>query len=297
MNNTTYYFPERQYRSSQGRWLSPDPAGLSAVNASNPQSWNRYAYVLNNPLRYSDPLGLYCYYGDTNGEAEQRNGNPDDYDFNSSTGECADTGGVWRQDYTTVTVNGDNPGDVGTTFENGQQIFPLICPSSTGGNNARVGNRYWTSWGDPNNPAWQRMKMLGTGIGNLAVGSGKLGGAAALEVGSGGVATALAIYGGWSASGNFAAGSLQVLGAFMPDPQPFNQGAQVAASATTITGLTTLVATGGNLDAASQAARWEGIFMSGFKIGATGNPPSLAQGYSGVLTTVNSVGGGGAGCN
>jgi len=22
--NTTYYFPERQYRSSQGRWLSPD---------------------------------------------------------------------------------------------------------------------------------------------------------------------------------------------------------------------------------------------------------------------------------
>src|SRR5207302_7479368 len=23
-NNTTYYFPERQYRSSQGRWLSPD---------------------------------------------------------------------------------------------------------------------------------------------------------------------------------------------------------------------------------------------------------------------------------
>jgi hypothetical protein len=26
----------------------------------NPQSWNRYAYVLNNPLRLVDPLGLAC---------------------------------------------------------------------------------------------------------------------------------------------------------------------------------------------------------------------------------------------
>ena len=40
-SNTTFYFPERQYRSSQGRWLSPDAAGLAAVDPSNPQSWNR----------------------------------------------------------------------------------------------------------------------------------------------------------------------------------------------------------------------------------------------------------------
>jgi RHS repeat-associated protein len=55
--NTTYYFLERQYRSSQGRWLSPDPAGLGAVDFSNPQSLNRYAYVLNNPLSSVDPTG------------------------------------------------------------------------------------------------------------------------------------------------------------------------------------------------------------------------------------------------
>jgi RHS repeat-associated protein len=60
MSNTTYWFPERQYRSSQGRWLSPDPVGLGAVNASNPQSWNRYAYVVNNPLSVIDPRGLSC---------------------------------------------------------------------------------------------------------------------------------------------------------------------------------------------------------------------------------------------
>jgi RHS repeat-associated protein len=58
MPDTTYWFPERQYRTAQGRWLSPDPAGLSAVDPANPQTWNRYAYVANNPLGSTDPLGL-----------------------------------------------------------------------------------------------------------------------------------------------------------------------------------------------------------------------------------------------
>ena len=48
----------RQYSSSLGRWMHPDPAGLAAVDITNPQSWNRYAYVINSPLTYIDPLGL-----------------------------------------------------------------------------------------------------------------------------------------------------------------------------------------------------------------------------------------------
>jgi len=48
----------RQYSSSLGRWMHPDPAGLAAVDPSNPQSWNRYAYVLNNPMNSVDPSGL-----------------------------------------------------------------------------------------------------------------------------------------------------------------------------------------------------------------------------------------------
>jgi len=53
-----YDFLFREYRPAQGRWTSPDPAGLAAVDPSNPQSWNRYAYVLNGPLNVVDPLGL-----------------------------------------------------------------------------------------------------------------------------------------------------------------------------------------------------------------------------------------------
>jgi RHS repeat-associated protein len=52
-----YDFPAREY-GIQGRWPSPDPAGLAAVGPTNPQSWNRYAYVLNSPLIYADPTGM-----------------------------------------------------------------------------------------------------------------------------------------------------------------------------------------------------------------------------------------------
>jgi RHS repeat-associated protein len=56
--STLYDFPARRQSPSQGRWVSPDPAGRGAVNLANPQSWNRYAYVLNNPLALTDPAGL-----------------------------------------------------------------------------------------------------------------------------------------------------------------------------------------------------------------------------------------------
>jgi RHS repeat-associated protein len=49
----------RQYSSQFGRWTSPDPAGLAAVDPGNPQSWNRYVYALNNSMNMVDPSGLY----------------------------------------------------------------------------------------------------------------------------------------------------------------------------------------------------------------------------------------------
>jgi RHS repeat-associated protein len=52
------YFGARYYASTQGRFSSPDRL-LSSGKEEEPQSWNRYSYVLNNPLALIDPSGLY----------------------------------------------------------------------------------------------------------------------------------------------------------------------------------------------------------------------------------------------
>ena len=47
-----------RYNSSQyGRFISPDPKMPSIRHLVNPQKWNKYAYVLNNPLSLFDPDG------------------------------------------------------------------------------------------------------------------------------------------------------------------------------------------------------------------------------------------------
>lgn len=51
----------RQHSSSAGRWMSPDPY-LGRMDLANPQTFNRYSYVNNNPLRYIDPSGLCGYW-------------------------------------------------------------------------------------------------------------------------------------------------------------------------------------------------------------------------------------------
>jgi RHS repeat-associated protein len=56
--NNGDHFGAREYQKTHGSWLSPDPAGLAAVNPWDPQTWNRYAYVGNNPVTYNDPSGL-----------------------------------------------------------------------------------------------------------------------------------------------------------------------------------------------------------------------------------------------
>ena len=50
------YFGARYYGSNMGRFTSPDPKPSSA-RIWDPQSWNRYTYVRNNPLMLVDPDG------------------------------------------------------------------------------------------------------------------------------------------------------------------------------------------------------------------------------------------------
>ncbi len=48
------YFGKRYYLPSIGRWISQDPLGT-------PESFNRYAYALNQPLSRIDPQGLFSF--------------------------------------------------------------------------------------------------------------------------------------------------------------------------------------------------------------------------------------------
>jgi len=51
------YAMNRYYSNTWGRFTTPDPYSGSA-HRDTPQSWNRYAYLLGDPLGATDPLGL-----------------------------------------------------------------------------------------------------------------------------------------------------------------------------------------------------------------------------------------------
>jgi len=53
------YFGFRYFSSAQGRWTSPDQP-FADQQSEDPQSWNMYAYVRNNPLKNTDPDGRDC---------------------------------------------------------------------------------------------------------------------------------------------------------------------------------------------------------------------------------------------
>ncbi len=58
VENSDYldYMHARYYDPNRGRFLSVDPTWSSA-DLGRPQSWNRYSYVLNNPVKTTDPDG------------------------------------------------------------------------------------------------------------------------------------------------------------------------------------------------------------------------------------------------
>ena len=115
------YFGARYFASSMGRMLSPDPVGGSLAN---PQTLNKYAYVLNNPLRYTDPTGLYACADDAAGAKEHCTSDADkrfeasrQHDLQSKNGAVRAAAGAYgdpgnevvdaRGDKVTVAFSGD----------------------------------------------------------------------------------------------------------------------------------------------------------------------------------------------
>jgi RHS repeat-associated protein len=56
------YAQNRYYASTLGRFISPDPykSGVGSGDPAHPQTWNRYAYVVGDPINGYDPTGKDC---------------------------------------------------------------------------------------------------------------------------------------------------------------------------------------------------------------------------------------------
>ncbi len=53
------YAVNRTYDSKQGRFTTVDPIGISAASLASPQTLNLYTYCGNDPINYTDPMGLF----------------------------------------------------------------------------------------------------------------------------------------------------------------------------------------------------------------------------------------------
>jgi RHS repeat-associated protein len=62
-------FGARYNASIFGRFMTPDPIHILAQKIADPQQWNMYAYVRNNPLRFVDPKGKWV---ELNGNDKER---------------------------------------------------------------------------------------------------------------------------------------------------------------------------------------------------------------------------------
>jgi RHS repeat-associated protein len=148
----------RNYASAQGRWLAPDPY-MGSYDLTNPQSMNRYAYVLNNPTSLLDPSGLVVTCNEINGCFDC---DPNDTAC-ASTGDCVANG-------TEGCITASNPGNTTT-------LQPTPSYPSSGGSGAPNKTTCTTGFGAGITVGADAVGGLGYGVGgNGSVGAGLFGG-------------------------------------------------------------------------------------------------------------------------
>jgi RHS repeat-associated protein len=86
------YFGARYFSGAMGRFTSPDQP-LIDQHPDNPQSWNLYSYVRNNPLKFLDPSGRGCV--TDLGQGSDADHEKVGINNSISSGDCAGQHGTW----------------------------------------------------------------------------------------------------------------------------------------------------------------------------------------------------------
>jgi hypothetical protein len=238
------------------------------VDLTNPQSLNRYAYVMNNPLTFVDLMGLapcaydFCVTGWGNLPPGNGGGG------SGGNGTGGDTG------CTLVFIAS------GSAFGFGGGLVANVSPGCGGGGGGGGGGGT-SSGGTPGiSPrkkinlcnALQRARLvaqagLSVGVVYLKVQGAALAFAAAPATGGASAAgTAYLIIG---AGGNIAAAGIQLAGAFTGNIKGADQGAATVTTVSTASGFITLVASG-NPEKAATVAGFESLATTGVNGGMTG---------------------------
>ena len=288
----------RQYSSTMGRWLSPDPY-MGSYDLSNPQSFNRYTYVLNNPLSMSDPSGT-----DPNCTSEDDGGMSDGcYSMGGDPGIAGGGNSIPATvvlQSVTVTAAPDPPMDLDaitnwmtseltnwSTPSNGVALFANAggsAPSNTACNIQRA-----TSG------------VMGAANLGLAVGKGFALGGAVAGLGATGVgapaAAVLAVYGTVSIFGQGLTGAAQLYSAATGNYGTAGRVAQIGNILSgPVSGLGTLLS-GGSLAAAERNAGYESAFTAGaglidaIRAGGAGLPLAMADHNTAQMSLFGAGGG------
>jgi RHS repeat-associated protein len=98
------YFGARYFGSNMGRFMSPDSASYS--NHKNPQTWNLYAYSLNNPVTFMDADGheIVCV---NNAQQCQQDAANSTANAEAAKRVKTETHGWWIFKTTTIKIEGD----------------------------------------------------------------------------------------------------------------------------------------------------------------------------------------------
>lgn len=110
------YFGTRYYSSAMGRFTSPD-IPFTGQWEQDPQSWNLYTYVGNNPLKYIDPTGMYRIL-------------PDGTVVGDFDGECQDGIGCWSEQNQRWELPNNQKGkenDPFQTITDSENNFPTVA--------------------------------------------------------------------------------------------------------------------------------------------------------------------------